>query len=415
MRAVPFTLRRAQFAALARGGGGPSVVRLLADARLSRTLHLIRHLAGTQNSAASALAVLARLEKARPGSVVRVLRHPSVGAWALRVATRGETAVPGLQRIILAAAVHARVPVTADVPGRDVAIPGMGTVLLAEPGRITVTPIPGGTRIGPVTIPLDWRLPADHWYPLPRVTVGARDRPVTFLLDDWSGADEPPAMVPDTAAVPDVWEKALGAAWQVLSRHHPGTADELPWAIKVVTPLRGGKSSPVSGTADAAFGCVFLSPPADPVTAAASLTHELQHTKLIGLTDLFPLISPGADRRYYAPWRTDPRPASGLLHGSYAFAGVAAFWRKQRRVPAPPADRLFAETEFARWRKAVAEALAELRAGDELTDLGREFTDLLAETVTGWLAEPVGRTAAAAAGRLDSDHRAAWLAVHRTA
>ncbi|ADJ49864.1 hypothetical protein AMES_8039 [Amycolatopsis mediterranei S699] len=413
MKAAPFALRREQFAALAQGGGGPSVVSLLADARLSRTLQLIKHLAATQASAAAVFALLVRLERTSPGSVTRVLRHPSVGAWALRVAARGEPAAPGLHRITLAAAVDAREPVTVEVFRCDVKIPGMGTVLLAEPGKITVTPIAGGTRVGSATIPADWRTGADRWRPLPRVTVGARERPATFILDDWAGEDEPPSLRPDAAAVPDTWRTALDAAWRVLSRHHPATAAELPRAIKVVTPLPGGTTSPVSGTADAAFGCVFLSPPADPVTAAASLAHELQHTKLIGLTDLFPLVSRGASRRYYAPWRADPRPASGLLHGCYAFAGVAAFWRNQRRAAAPPADRLFAETEFARWRKAVAEAVAELRAGDELTELGRQFTGLLADTIAGWLAEPVSRAAVAAARRLGSEHRGTWLSANR--
>jgi HEXXH motif-containing protein len=413
VKAAPFVLRREQFAALARGGGGSSVVSLLADARLSRTLQLVKHLVATQASAAGVFALLVRVERASPGSVTRVLRHPSVGAWALRVAARGEPAAPGLHRITLAAAIHARVPVTVDVFRCSIRVPGMGTVQLSEPGKTAVTPVADGTRVGSAFIPADWREAADRWRPLPLVTVGARWRPTTFILDDWAGEDEPPSLRPVASAVLDTWRTALEAAWHVLGRHHPATADELPRAIKVVTPLPGGTTSPVSGTAEAAFGCVFLSPPADSVTGAASLAHELQHTKLVGLTDLFQLVSRDASRRYYAPWRTDPRPASSLLHGCYAFAGVAAFWRNQRRAVAPPADRLFAETEFAYWRKAVAEAVAELRAGDELTELGRQFTGLLADTVAGWLAEPVSRTAVAAARRLGSKHRSTWLSANR--
>jgi hypothetical protein len=44
-------------------------------------------------------------------------------------------------------------------------------------------------------------------------------------------------------------------------------------------------------------------------------------------------MRPDDGQRYYAPWRADPRLASGLLQGTYAFLGVSGFWRCQRKPP----------------------------------------------------------------------------------
>ena len=61
---------------------------------------------------------------------------------------------------------------------------------------------------------------------------------------------------------------------------------------------------------------------------ASVLVHECQHAKLNAVLDLIPLSRPD-QARYYAPWREDPRPLGGLLHGAYAYLGVSDFWRVQ--------------------------------------------------------------------------------------
>ena len=75
---------------------------------------------------------------------------------------------------------------------------------------------------------------------------------------------------------------------------------------------------------------------------AETLVHESQHSKLAALLHLFPLLDDDREERYYAPWRPDPRHLTGLLHGAYAFAGVAGFWRDRlagaaRDAPCPRA------------------------------------------------------------------------------
>ena len=120
-------------------------------------------------------------------------------------------------------------------------------------------------------------------------------------------------------------------------------------------------------------GGVALSRPPDGVAFALTLAHEVQHVKLTALTDLFQLVDTSSPRRFYAPWRTDSRPAIGLLHGVHAHVGVAGFWRRQLQRPADPGDAEYAQVQFARWRAAASDAARTLIESRLLTEVGQIF------------------------------------------
>ncbi|WP_372470749.1 aKG-HExxH-type peptide beta-hydroxylase [Nonomuraea aurantiaca] len=101
--------------------------------------------------------------------------------------------------------------------------------------------------------------------------------------------------------------------------------------ISVVTPLSGERWA-ASGTSRTAMGCVALARPRCARSLAASLAHEVQHAKLSVLFYLLDLVLATENDRFYAPWRHDHRPLTGLLHGTYAHLGVADFWQRQRYV-----------------------------------------------------------------------------------
>jgi uncharacterized protein len=63
----------------------------------------------------------------------------------------------------------------------------------------------------------------------------------------------------------------------------------------------------------------------DPVDLADSLIHEYRHQKLYLLENLWPLVT-SADERVRSPWREEPRPTSGLLHGAFVFVELRRFW-----------------------------------------------------------------------------------------
>lgn len=59
---------------------------------------------------------------------------------------------------------------------------------------------------------------------------------------------------------------------------------------------------------------------------AESILHEAMHLKLTLIENLVPLIVPNAKGLYFSPWRDEPRPARGVLHGLYVFKSLLDFF-----------------------------------------------------------------------------------------
>jgi hypothetical protein len=165
----------------------------------------------------------------------------------------------------------------------------------------------------------------------------------------------------------------------------------------------------VSVSARAAFGAAALTEPSDPVAFCVSLIHESRHTILNGLLDLVPLYDGGGDDIHYSPWRSDPRPLGGLLHGAYAFLGVADFWRVHRGL-ASGDDRDRADFEFVRTREQIRRAIGTLAASSRLTPVGDRLVERLAGVVESWAEESaaVGSALHAEVGQALALHQFTW-------
>lgn len=412
----PHTLSGEDFTALARGGGGATAVRVLAAARRSRTLLLIRFIMDATDSETTrrAFGVLAEAHRVAPGPVGRVLDHPTVGVWATRTAQRlfrgSPGATDGLVRVAVAAAVRAglRTSLPVAVDGL-VQLPSLGVLHVTAPGELVVRPRAGGVDIGTTAhIPNDPYVPGPNWRPLDRVAV----RGATFLLDRWEGDELPPDMAVSDSVDVLAWRERLAQGWDVLVRTHHEVAEELRAAVTVLTPLRTPPDGISSATVANAFGCLFLSLPSDAVTTAVTLAHEMQHTKLVAMMDLFPLLDMNSTERFYAPWRNDPRPLVGLLHGTYAYLGVTNFWRRQRTRETVADARLFAEVEFARWRDSTRKATHTILGSGRLTSLGERFVCGMRDVLDEWCDEPVSDAALARAAHLSGEHYARWRAAY---
>jgi HEXXH motif-containing protein len=211
----------------------------------------------------------------------------------------------------------------------------------------------------------------------------------------------------------DGWPEMFCAAWALLTRHHPEVAAEVAAMIRVVVPLRRPAEGQVSSSSPETSGAIAMSDPVDPVTLAVTIAHELQHVKLSALLDLVALTEPNDGTRFYAPWRDDPRPASGLLQGTYAYLGVAAFWQRMladgaaRSVPT-----IDGEFEYCRWRSAVASAAQTLLRSGQLTEAGEEFVSRMAVTLAERAAEPVNERARARAMVANARHLVAWQSAY---
>jgi HEXXH motif-containing protein len=180
--------------------------------------------------------------------------------------------------------------------------------------------------------------------------------------------------------------------------------------VRVIVPYQAPESGHVSTSSPQAFGTVAMSRQPDKYTCAETLVHETQHLKLCALLDLVPLTRPDDGQRYYAPWRADPRPASGLLQGAYAFFGVSGFWREQRRVALERDVRQRAHAEFARWRDGAALVAETLLGSGQLTKHGQAFASEMALVLDEWRREPVPDDALAVAQRMADRHRTRWHA-----
>jgi hypothetical protein len=114
--------------------------------------------------------------------------------------------------------------------------------------------------------------------------------------------------------------------------------------------------------------------------------------------------------RLYAPWRDDPRPATGLLHGCFSFIGVTAFYRDHAAATGQSAKA--AQFEFAYCREHTAQAVETLLADAVLTGVGRRFLTTARDQLEKWSADPLLPDVLAAAHRANADHRLLWRLRH---
>jgi HEXXH motif-containing protein len=434
-------LRQPDFDALARGLGDPAAVRALRTGQLSKHLLQLRALldaarpAGLRPVLEPGFQLLAATQQQAPEAVTALLLHPPVGGWlahCLRLLRGGDSRSPstaadlGHVGAIAAAAAHrAGVSFEIIVPARDrsVMLPMLGTAVL--PGLRPGTPVTISGQAGqPVTIraaagdsvmlPGDPSAPAPGWLPLRRLTADGDPQLEIYLDDldpfrDCHGAGTAGRLDDHSARR---WRELIQTAWTLLTGRHPGYARAIAAGLATIVPLRtspGGRGA--TATSPDSFGACLMSEPVDALALAVGLVHEFQHAKLGALMDMLPLHTADRTARYYAPWRDDPRPLDGLLHGTYAFAAVTEFWRVQRTV-APSTQATFAHFEFARWRTQTLLAARTLRASGRLTEWGAAVVTAVQERMLGWAADEVPAAAASAARAAVADHEVSWRLRH---
>ncbi|MDH2427495.1 HEXXH motif domain-containing protein [Sphaerisporangium sp. TRM90804] len=430
------------FEALARGGGGAAAGRWLAAAEKGKHLLLVRAAveavtAGGHPSTGpvrGAYRLLTDLQGRAPRTVDDVLAHPATGGWALdtvRRMARGEPAAPErLACVAAAVAIRERIPRTVAVPMERRG--GLGTLMLPSVGRAFFdAPEPGSPPgdatclvrvhatgaeiVGPrstVTVPRDHTRDGDAWQGMRRLSATAEGVPFQVLVDDLDEHRFPPEapLAPRLdGAEAAHWQAVFQEAWKLLVLRHRAVAEEVRTMTTVLTPLRGGAAGGSSATSRETFGCVATSRPPDATALALTFAHEIQHAKLAAILDLVDLIeppAPGAETLFYAPWREDPRPIGGLLHGAYAHLGVAAFWRRQRHHDDEPG--LASHVEFTRWRDATAQTVEVLAGSDRFNRLGLGFLAGMRSALGEWRDDAVPAAAVASARAAAETHRARW-------
>jgi hypothetical protein len=263
-----------------------------------------------------------------------------------------------------------------------------------------------------IVVPRDTQAEATNWWPLRRIRCRSGDRTLSVSLDDidfFRNLADPvePSRLPEVAV--RAWHALLDEAWTVLNRWHPEAAAAMSEGLISIAPLADDPSWLVrSASTGDGFGAALISLPRDPVTLAMTMVHEFQHIKLGGLLQLTTLYQDENEREHlYAPWRPDPRPLAGLLQGVYAFFGITAFWRAQRRAGSG-VDKKIADFEFAYARRQTWVGLQTVSRSPWLTPLGIRFVSGIKQRLRPWLAEPIPRDLARTAWAAAVDHEAGW-------
>ena len=427
--------------AMAAGRSDPAIVHQLSRANRSIQLTLLRAVLDRAGEVAmgplppldEAWTLLADAHRHAGAAVDRVITHPRTSLWAVKLLRRLNKDEGGpplwadlgyLHQLAVASAIRAgydfrlRVPVwrgavlfptlgLADVQSRREwdfaqAHGERGTVLVRGPA-------------GSVQIPADYTTDGDGWL---GVRVLRADDDCALWCDDIDPYREFDGPVPPRRlSVPDMnqWAEILRETWQLLTKHHPTIAAELGAGMTTLVPsAHTERFSPFSASHHDAFGAVVMSLPSDPTTFAETLVHEFQHSKFGVLLKLIDLLEPAADYdepRQYAPWRDDPRPANGLLHGFFSFIGVTAFYR-ERIASATGLSARAAQFEFAYRREQAAQAVATLLSAAVTTAVGRRFLGTARDQLEAWAADELPPDVRAAAQRANADHRILWRLRH---
>ncbi|MEU9447979.1 HEXXH motif-containing putative peptide modification protein [Streptomyces sp. NPDC048277] len=449
-------------AELGRTEGGADTLALLVRDQDIRRLLLLRAVLDVAEAAEATVcppaaksrlredwALLTEADRAAPGSSARTrLRYPLTGAWARRCLAgldpRTGTPAPRRRRelaldlayfsaVAAVAAARAGIPFTVELTARDgtLVLPSLGALRTAgrEAGRVRVTHDAGRMtfhqdhRETDVTVCLEHGFGAwsgsPAWtpaYALPGLVPGAAPMPLDDL-DPYRVPPREPDQYPLSGpAGPDDaerkrWLQSWSGTAAALRSGGEGRLTEALALLRCLVPLEMPPGSDdrgsCSGTRREAFGALLSSAPVTPVAFAATLVHELQHTKLAALSEMTELHRAGPAARYFAPWRPDPRPYDGLLQGAYSHLALADFFQRLART-ADPARAEDAWAQYARYHAQVGAALPALVASPDLTVVGRRFVEEMAATHERLAAHPAPRGHRARAQAYVRAARALW-------
>ncbi|MHA5049242.1 aKG-HExxH-type peptide beta-hydroxylase [Streptomyces sp. SD15] len=383
-----------------------------------------------------------------------LLLHPFVGPWARRClrglgAGGGEREPRELRRdlayfgaLAAVAAARAAVPYAVRLTARDgvLTLPSLGALRTAAPGdapvdvvhrRQSLTLRQSGEKDIVVRLQSGgigaWS-GAAAWTPahaLPGLLPGAAPVPLDDLDPYRTSRGGPghhtlsgPVTLDD--AERKHWLQSWAGIATVLRQGGEQRVTEAAALLRCVVPLSappgstpGGRTTgSCSGTRREAFGAVLSSIPPTPTTFAATLVHELQHTKLAALSDMLTLHHADGQARYFAPWRPDPRPYDGLLQGAYSHLALADFFQRCALVITHPAHRDSAWAQHARYQEQVGAVLPALVGSGDLTARGRRFVDRMVVVYERLAEHPAPRGQAARAQAYVRAARALWTQRH---
>lgn len=87
------------------------------------------------------------------------------------------------------------------------------------------------------------------------------------------------------------------------------------------------------------IGVVHLSEGYSGIRLCEAIVHEYHHNELFALEATQKLADHDQKAIFYSPWRSDPRPLSGLFHALHVFSAVVRFYRMAESMTGADIDR----------------------------------------------------------------------------
>lgn len=167
------------------------------------------------------------------------------------------------------------------------------------------------------------------------------------------------------------------AVSQVIHRdwHLRSAVAELAWQCHLVRPPDDAYDVSFSDP-DIPFS-IFVSIPEAKnrrsiLRVAENLVHETMHLQLSLFEQTCPLIDSAVPWSLYSPWKSEQRPAQGILHGLYVFVVLRWMWGNVLTGSPDADDQIFAQRRIEEIGEEI-EAVRDLDGASALTKDGREL------------------------------------------
>lgn len=238
---------------------------------------------------------------------------------------------------------------------------------------------------------------------------------------EWNAADSDLRLPGRTAFAFEGWSQENAIRWSAPLEHSfaiienvwPALGQELAEGLRAILPVVGSRPDVhTSASFREAPGLVALSWTPDTSVLAEAIVHEYHHQKLNALLILDPLIASDSAPRHYSPWRDDPRPLTGVLHGAFAFQAVLGFWSAALTsgIPLLSEDRLRQRVVLV--RRQVEWAIQTLEESAVFTSLGAALVEAIDETVRDDAPTRIDDAAACHIEQRVLEHHDRWMRVH---
>jgi HEXXH motif-containing protein len=133
----------------------------------------------------------------------------------------------------------------------------------------------------------------------------------------------------------DEWLATLRAAFALVDRYLPVTAEEMRLVLKVIVPVGYHDQRHLSASYQEAVGTIYMTLHPNLMTMTEALIHEFQHNKINAAFHLDPMLENAFSPLYKSPVRPDPRPLHGVILAVHAFQPVAKLYENMTAASDP--------------------------------------------------------------------------------